>query len=192
MSISLRQTCSAFLAGEPFAPNHDLAVVNPFDGRMASRVPLADPGAIDQAIAAAVRAAPAMRDLAAHHRAEVLRHCRRRFEQRRRELAEACSVEAGKPIKYAEGEVERLIDTFRFACQEALRANGGEVIPLDISPRALKTLEAVSVIAAEDTRHTGKPCTRADFFRILHWLGCARCRRSHHLQQRDRSALVRR
>jgi acyl-CoA reductase-like NAD-dependent aldehyde dehydrogenase len=44
-------------------------------------------------------------------------------------------VEAGKPIKDSEGEVTRLIDTFRIAAEESVRMTG-EVQPLDISPRA--------------------------------------------------------
>jgi acyl-CoA reductase-like NAD-dependent aldehyde dehydrogenase len=44
-------------------------------------------------------------------------------------------VEAGKPIKDSEGEVGRLIDTFRIAAEESARMTG-EVQPLDISPRA--------------------------------------------------------
>ncbi|QYU67827.1 aldehyde dehydrogenase family protein [Leptolyngbya sp. 15MV] len=51
------------------------------------------------------------------------------------DLAYALCVEAGKPIKDAEGEVTRLIDTFRIAAEEATR-NYGEVQPLDISERA--------------------------------------------------------
>lgn len=137
MSISLRESYPAFLAGERFEPNHDLVVTNPYDGRAASRVPLADALAIDRAIAAAVEVTPQMRELPPHRRAMALRHCAKRFEERRRELAEACCVEAGKPIKYAEGEVDRLIDTFRFGADEAGRANAGEVIPLALSPRAV-------------------------------------------------------
>jgi acyl-CoA reductase-like NAD-dependent aldehyde dehydrogenase len=58
-----------------------------------------------------------------------------RFKQRFDELAYALCVEAGKPIKDAEGEVSRLIDTFRIAAEESVRMTG-EVQPLDISPRA--------------------------------------------------------
>src|SRR5690606_37622371 len=47
----------------------------------------------------------------------------------------ALCVEAGKPIKDSEGEVGRLIDTFRIAAEESVRMNG-EVQALDISPRA--------------------------------------------------------
>ena len=62
-------------------------------------------------------------------------HCVARFKERFDELAYALCVEAGKPIKDAEGEVTRLIDTFRIAAEESVR-NYGEVQPLDISARA--------------------------------------------------------
>jgi acyl-CoA reductase-like NAD-dependent aldehyde dehydrogenase len=65
----------------------------------------------------------------------VLQHCVDRFKERFDELAFALCVEAGKPIKDAEGEVTRLIDTFRIAAEESVRMTG-EVQPLDISPRA--------------------------------------------------------
>ena len=39
-------------------------------------------------------------------------------------LAHALCVEAGKPIRDAEGEVTRLIDTFRIAAEESTRLYG--------------------------------------------------------------------
>ena len=90
---------------------------------------------IDEAIAGAVRAAEPMARLPAYERQGVLQHCVDRFKERFDELAYALCVEAGKPIKDAEGEVTRLIDTFRIAAEEAVRMYG-EVQPLDISARA--------------------------------------------------------
>jgi acyl-CoA reductase-like NAD-dependent aldehyde dehydrogenase len=58
-----------------------------------------------------------------------------RFTERRSELAEALCIEAGKPIRDSRGEVDRLIDTFRIAAEESTRVMG-EVMPLDIAPRA--------------------------------------------------------
>eukprot|EP01035_Chromulina_nebulosa_P057618 gene57618-78940_t len=46
-------------------------------------------------------------------------HCVDRFRERFDELAYALCVEAGKPIKDSEGEVTRLIDTFRIAADNA-------------------------------------------------------------------------
>ena len=65
----------------------------------------------------------------------MLEHCVDRFRERFDELAYALCVEAGKPIKDSEGEVTRLIDTFKVAAGEATRMTG-EVLPLDISERA--------------------------------------------------------
>ena len=76
-----------------------------------------------------------MAAMASYERQNVLQHCVDRFKERYDELAYSLCVEAGKPIKDAEGEVGRLIDTFRIAAEESVR-NYGEVQPLDISARA--------------------------------------------------------
>ena len=74
-----------------------------------------------------------MARLPSYERQAVLQHCVDRFKERFDELAYALCVEAGKPIKDSEGEVTRLIDTFRIAAEESVRMTG-EVQPLDISP----------------------------------------------------------
>jgi acyl-CoA reductase-like NAD-dependent aldehyde dehydrogenase len=76
-----------------------------------------------------------MAAMPAYARQAALQACVRRFEARQEELALALCIEAGKPIKDSRGEVTRLIDTFRVAAEEATRIVG-EVLPLDISPRA--------------------------------------------------------
>src|SRR5690606_28096562 len=101
----------------------------------AFRTALATPEIIDEAIAGAVRAQEPMARLASYERRDVLQHCVARFRERFDELAHALCVEAGKPIRDAEGEVTRLIDPFSIAAEEATRIYG-EVQPLDISPRA--------------------------------------------------------
>src|SRR5690606_15091731 len=80
-------------------------------------------------------AAEPMRKMAAYERQAILEHCVSRFRERADELAHALCVEAGKPIKDSQGEVNRLIDTFKIAAEEATRLYG-ETIPLDISARA--------------------------------------------------------
>ena len=115
--------------------NTDLAVTDKYTGEVAFCVALADSKTIDAAIAGAVRAAGPMAAMASYERQNVLMHCVTRFKERADELAYALCVEAGKPIKDSEGEVGRLIDTFRIAAEESVRMTG-EVQPLDISPRA--------------------------------------------------------
>jgi acyl-CoA reductase-like NAD-dependent aldehyde dehydrogenase len=124
-----------YLGNEPVAANTDLAVIDKYTGEVATRVALADAAVIDRGIDLAVHAAEPMRRMAAYERQAVLQHCVRRFAERADELAEALCIEAGKPNKDSRGEVGRLIDTFRIAAEESTRMTG-EVLPMDISPRA--------------------------------------------------------
>lgn len=131
----LKDVYPLYLNNKAQQPNTDLAVTDKYSGEIAFRVALADAKTIDAAIAGAVEAAEPMAKMAAYERQNILQHCVDRFKARYDELAYALCVEAGKPIKDAEGEVGRLIDTFRIAAEESVRITG-EVQPLDISPRA--------------------------------------------------------
>lgn len=124
-----------YLAGRAVGTEAVLDVTDKFDGRRIARVSLADAATVEAAIAAAHAARPAMAALPPDARRDVLEHCVRRFSERHAELAELLCAEAGKPIRDARGEVDRLIDTFRIAAGEATRI-GGEVIELQVSPRA--------------------------------------------------------
>ena len=101
----LKPTYPLYLANKALQPNTDLDVLDKFSGQIASRVALADAGAIDAAIAAAHQAEAPMRKLAPYARQAVLEHCMTRFRERFDELALALCIEAGKPIADAEGEV---------------------------------------------------------------------------------------
>ncbi|WP_086609001.1 aldehyde dehydrogenase family protein [Erythrobacter donghaensis] len=131
----LKSTYPLYLNNKPVQPNTDLEVTDKYTGEVAFRTALATPDVIEEGIAGAVRAAEPMAKLASYEKQDVLMHCVKRFKERFDELAYALCIEAGKPIKDSEGEVTRLIDTFRIAAEEAVR-NYGEVQPLDISARA--------------------------------------------------------
>jgi acyl-CoA reductase-like NAD-dependent aldehyde dehydrogenase len=131
----LKKVYPLYLNNEASQPNADLEVTDKYSGEVAFRVAQADSATIDAGIAGAVEAAEPMARLASYERQAVLQHCVDRFKERQEELAYALCVEAGKPIRDSEGEVARLIDTFRIAAEESVRMTG-EVQPLDISPRA--------------------------------------------------------
>ncbi|MCO5793208.1 aldehyde dehydrogenase family protein [Blastomonas sp.] len=132
---TLKSVYPLYLNNEAQQPNTDLEVTDKFTGEVAFRVAQADAATIDAAIAGAVEAAEPMARMPSYERQEVLNHCVTRFKERSEELAYALCVEAGKPIKDSEGEVSRLIDTFRIAAEESVRMTG-EVQTMDISPRA--------------------------------------------------------
>lgn len=131
----LKKQYPYYLANRAVYANEDLKVFDKYTQEQVSCVALADAKAIDQAISAGEAATDAMRRMPAYERQAVLDHCVKRFNERFDELANALCVEAGKPIKDAQGEVTRLIDTFRIASEEATRI-GGDVIPMEISARA--------------------------------------------------------
>ncbi|MEO7326253.1 MAG: aldehyde dehydrogenase family protein [Dokdonella sp.] len=131
----LKDTYPYYLANKPRQPNAALVVRDKYSNKVAAHVALADAKAIDKAIAAAVTAETPMRKLPPFARQQVLQHCVARFHERFDELALALCIEAGKPIKDAEGEVTRLIDTFNVAAEESVRVDG-EVMNLEISERA--------------------------------------------------------
>ena len=132
---NLEDTYPLYLNNKAEQPNTDLEVTDKYTGEVAFRTALATPDIIEKAIAGAVRATEPMAKMASYERRDVLQHCVDKFRERYDELAYSLCVEAGKPINDAEGEVDRLIDTFRIAAEEATR-NYGEVQPLDISARA--------------------------------------------------------
>ena len=123
-----------YLANQAIQANTDLAVEDKHTGQEAYRVAMADAEALEQAIAAADDSAAAMAAFPSHKRRDVLLHCVKQFQARRDELVEVLIVEGGKVIKDAQGEVQRLIETFQIAAEEATRV-GGEVLPMDIAER---------------------------------------------------------
>ncbi len=133
--MKLEKKYPYYLANEAVYANADLAVTDKYSGEVATHVALADNVAIDAGIAAAESATEAMAKMPAYKRKEVLLHCVKRFQERHAELTYALCVEAGKPIKDARGEVDRLIDTFQIAAEESVRMKG-ELQTLDISARA--------------------------------------------------------
>jgi acyl-CoA reductase-like NAD-dependent aldehyde dehydrogenase len=91
--------------------------------------------AISAAIGDAQAAFAETRQVPSWKRAETLRRIRDGIAGRRADFTEAIVAEAGKPIRFAESEVDRCLVTFSIAAEEATRG-GGEVIPVDLEPRA--------------------------------------------------------
>ena len=128
----LKKRYPYYLANQPVQANTDLEVLDKYTGARATRVASADAAAVRKAIVAAHRARGAMAEFRPDKRRDVLEHCVRRFGEMRDELALTLCIEAGKPIRDARGEVERLIDTFRIAAGEATRSPG-ETLDLQLS-----------------------------------------------------------
>ncbi len=107
-----------------------LDVQNPYDGSLVGRTVLGRPADLDEAVAGAVRAAPAIAAMPAFERAAILRRVAARLTADRAAFAQTLALEAGKPIRDAGLEVDRAVLTFSVAADEAVRI-GGEYLSMD-------------------------------------------------------------
>lgn len=102
----------------------------PFDKDLLARVTIASGEDVDEAIFAAQQAQAELRRLPRHELAKALRHIADVIHERREEFARTIAREAAKPIRLARAEVERAVQTFTFAGEEAKRFTG-EIVPVD-------------------------------------------------------------
>lgn len=110
-------------------------VRSPYSDRLVGHAPLATADDVEAALAAADASFRETRNLPSHRRADILAHVAAGISERADELSEMIMLEAGKPVLFARAEVQRAVTTFILAAEEAKRM-GGEVIPVDIEPRA--------------------------------------------------------
>ncbi len=109
-----------------------LLVTDKFTGLEMGRVPVADAVAVDAAVRRAHGAFASWSTTPAHRRAAILVKAAGLIEQQRDRFAETIAREAGKAWKHAVHEVERSVETFTFAGEEAKRIHG-ETVPMDAS-----------------------------------------------------------
>lgn len=107
------------------------AVVNsPYDHNVIGVVSEAGPDDVESAIQGAVRAFAVTRRMSSFERAKILSEIADAIADRHDEFARTICLEAAKPIKTSRIEVDRAINTFQIAAEEAKRIYG-EYIPLD-------------------------------------------------------------
>ncbi len=121
------------VAGEMVESGDVDEVINPYNGHVVGRVPLATPEQREAALAAAVAAFQETKTLSRARRAEICHAIAVGIGKRRRELAETMALECGKPIRAAQVEVDRAAATFAIGAEEAKRV-GGEIVPIDVVP----------------------------------------------------------
>lgn len=116
-----------------------LSVINPYDNKEIVKVSLAKDEHIETAIQSSLKAFEVMKTLSRYEKAKILKNVALHIEKKQNEFAELITLESGKPISAAQGEVQRAITTFLLAGEEAIRMSG-ETLPLDISANVHKNM----------------------------------------------------
>jgi glyceraldehyde-3-phosphate dehydrogenase (NADP+) len=108
-------------------------VRSPYDGSVVDTVPLAGDDDVETALASASCGAPTMAAIPAHRRHAILLNAARLIQSRLEEFARTITLEEGKTLAEARGEVARSIETLTLSAEEAKRLSG-ETLPLDAAP----------------------------------------------------------
>ena len=107
-----------------------LAVINPHSGEIFANTSLADKNILELSIQKALEIEQELANLPVFQRYSILMEIAAELEADKNAFAELLSRESAKPIRYAVGEIERSIQTFIVAAEEAKRLPG-EYLRLD-------------------------------------------------------------
>ncbi len=113
-------------------------VESPYDGTVVGRVAEGDAALVDRAAKAAQKAFLSA-DFPQHERAATLDRAATLVGERIEDLALTIAAEAGKPLKTAQIEATRCVDTLIFSATEARKLTGGTV-PMEASPAGMGKL----------------------------------------------------
>ena len=119
-----------FVNGEWKSSEKYAELYSPHTKELIAKIPQATREEVDAAIEVAYGAREKMAALTAFERSAILEQITQLFIIHREEAAKIISLEASKPLKYAYGEIDRTIETYKFAAEEAKRLTG-EMIPMD-------------------------------------------------------------
>ncbi|MCC5901639.1 MAG: NAD-dependent succinate-semialdehyde dehydrogenase [Halomonas sp.] len=147
-SLLIDGTAAALVGGRWRTGAESFPVTNPATGELLAQV--ADLGADDarDAVAAAHAAWGGWKAVPAKQRASILRAWFERIHEHAEELAELMTLEQGKPLAEARGEVAYGASFIEFFAEEAKRMSG-ETLPTHASDKRLLVLrEPVGVVAA--------------------------------------------
>ena len=144
----LRQQCHIGGDWQDAASGERFDVTDPASGAVIASVPLAGADETRQAIAAAEQALPAWRAKTAAERARILRNWFNLLLTHQDDLARIMTLEQGKPLAEAKGEIAYAAAYIEWFAEEGKRAYG-EVIPSPFADRRLLVVkQPVGVCAA--------------------------------------------
>jgi glyceraldehyde-3-phosphate dehydrogenase (NADP+) len=130
------ETKALYLNGTFVKTEQSIPVINPFDNSKIADVSIASPSMIEQAIISAHQSFSKTKQLSSYQRYSILFQIAQEIEKQKELLAQIISLESAKPYKYAIAEVQRAIQTFTIAAEEAKRLSY-EYFDLDTTPDEL-------------------------------------------------------
>jgi len=132
------QEYGLFINGQWVVTPETSTVVNKATGKECARISMAGKAEVTAAVDAAERAFKTVK-IDPYQRYEILMRASRILMENQKKMAEFISIEVGKPLKEAMGEVARAEQTLLLSAEEAKRITG-EMVPLQGAPNCSKRL----------------------------------------------------
>jgi len=133
------ETFGNFIDGQWEEPGERMPATNPATGEQFAWLPKSDRETARRAIAAAKRAKPAWAAESLWRRADMCVAIAAKIDERRSQIARTLSVEQGKPLAQAMGEVAKAADGFRLAAELGKQMRG-ETLPTENPSKLVITL----------------------------------------------------
>lgn len=138
----------AYINGQWVSKTNTFPVINPFDGKEITQVADCDRTDTKQAIESAQKAFPAWRDLTAGARSQILKKWYELQMEKVDELARLLTLEQGKPLAEAKGEIKYGASFVEWFAEEARRVYG-DVIPGHGSDKRITVIkQPIGVVGA--------------------------------------------
>jgi len=123
-------------------------VFNPATGQVIGKLPHATPADLDRALAAAARAFESWKTVSPLEKSRILRRVGEMTRERAKDIARGITMDQGKPLAEAIGEVTRCADHCDWHAEECRRIYGRVIPPRLPNVRQMVLREPVGVVAA--------------------------------------------
>jgi acyl-CoA reductase-like NAD-dependent aldehyde dehydrogenase len=110
-----------YFAGEFLTTENKLEVFSPFNNELIAETFIAGKLELDIAISKAEKVKEEMKNLPSYKKYDILNSIASDIKKNRERLAKILSLESGKPLKYAVGEIDRAAQVFVVAAEESKR-----------------------------------------------------------------------
>lgn len=139
---------SSFVNGSWLSSNNSFDVVNPFNNESLLQVDDIEITQVEDAVSAAKSAQQAWQSTTAYERASQLKKWGELLTENLDDLALLLTLEQGKPLAEARGEIKYGISYIEWFCEEAKRVYGDTIPALSNSQQVIVTKHPVGVVAA--------------------------------------------
>ncbi len=124
----MKEKYKIYCGGNFITTEETVDVFNSYDNLCVGTTYLANNNHLEEAIEAANNTFSALKRMPAHVKTGILNEIARRLLESKSKMSLVLAAEANKPLKWAQAEVDRSIQTFRIAAEEAGRTQGEYIV----------------------------------------------------------------